>query len=102
MKGSFDYVNSATNRDILAKTYRSICLNRSWDFIRHNPVEQYIWSTDPIIFAIKLDVGEISDSTQFLWTMRQMKFIAQNGEKKFQEIYLKNNQKLKCICKRFT
>jgi len=91
--GKFDYVESTHTKEMLANAWQAINLTETWDFVRM-PIESFMLSRDDKIWVITAKMKELGyyghSGFSFGWTMRQMQFIAQHGEKKFREEYLKN------------
>ena len=93
--GKFDYV-SGISQLMLQNAYEAITLTNTWEFVRKD-IESFMLSKSPeikIITKKMIELGYCGHSGfSFGWTMRQMQFIAKNGEqeykKKFEEEKLK-------------
>ena len=97
VKGQFDY---ATNWDkkMLQTAYQAINILELWNFMKESPGENgFMWSDDKRINLIYNKIEELGykghSGCSFGCIMRDMQFIAQEGEKLFRQIYLQVKKK---------
>lgn len=87
--GEFKYIKSSHSRDMLQNAYKAITQTETWDFVKKD-IDSFMCSTNPEIWIITkkmVDLGyDAHSGFSFGWTMRQMQFIAKNGEKEFKKI----------------
>ena len=95
--GKFDYIKPASSdyKARLINAYQAITQTETWDFVKKD-CESFMFSNDPKIWVIsdkmtQLGYGTHSGSS-FGCTMRDMQYIAQNGEENFRDIYLRNSR----------
>ena len=93
ISGSFDYIEPFSTREILKNAYQSITLTETWDFVRKD-TESFMMSNSPEIKIITKKMFELGyyghSGSSFGWTMRQMQFIAKNGEQEYKKSYEEN------------
>jgi hypothetical protein len=93
--GKFDYIKpkSANYKKMLVNAYQAITQTETWNFVKQD-CESFMFSKDPKIWVISDKMVELGydghSGSSFGCTMRNMQYIAQNGEKKFMELYLRN------------
>ena len=90
--GNFEYVNDNSERLMLSNAWQAITMTENWNFVKQ-PIESFSWSNDPRINIISNKMVELGynehSGSSFGYTMRHMQFIAQNGEEKYIERYIK-------------
>jgi hypothetical protein len=93
ISGSFDYIESFSTREILKNAYQAITLTETWGFVRKD-IESFMMSNSPEIKIITKKMFELGyyghSGFSFGWTMRQMQFIAKNGEQEYKKSYEEN------------
>jgi len=93
--GKFEYVECTHTREMLANAWQAINLTETWDFVRM-PIESFMMSRDDRIWVITAKMENLGyyghSGFSFGWTLRQMQFIAQQGEARFRETYLVSQQ----------
>jgi len=91
--GEFLYVKEINSREMLRNAYSAISLTESWDFAKKD-IDSFMFSNDPRIDIISNKMCELGytghSGSSFGWTMRQMQYIAQNGENIYREEILLN------------
>ena len=80
--GEFKYIKSSHSRDMLQNAYKAITQTETWDFVKKD-IDSFMCSTNPEMGELGYDAHS---GFSFGWTMRQMQFIAKNGEKEFKKI----------------
>lgn len=91
--GKFDYIKpqSANYKKMLVNAYQAVTQTETWDFMKKD-CESFMLSQDPkvkVIYNKMKQLGYYGHSgCSFGCTMRDMQYIAQNGEKKFRDVYL--------------
>ena len=96
VKGTFDYIKpkDASYKEILINAYQAIMQTETWDLVRQ-PCESFMFSKDPRIAIICEKMAELGydghSGSSFGCIMRDMQYIAVNGEEKFRDVYLNNN-----------
>ena len=88
--GKFDYVKDKNTQEMLVTAWEAINLTETWDFMKQD-IYSYSLSSDPKVAIISDKICKLYDfhsGCSFGWTMRQMQFIAQNGEEKYMERYI--------------
>ena len=94
--GKFDYIKpeSANYKEMLVNAYQAITQTETWDFVKQD-CESFMFSNDPKIWVISNKMADLGydghSGSSFGCTMRDMQYIAQNGEKKFMEVYLRKS-----------
>jgi hypothetical protein len=94
VSGKFDYIktSSANYKAMLINAYQAVTQTETWDFLKKD-CESFMFSKDPKIWIIsdkmkQLGYGDHSGGS-FGCIMRDMQYIAQNGEEKFRDTYLR-------------
>ena len=86
--GEFKYIKSSHSRDMLQNAYKAITQTETWDFVKKD-IDSFMCSSSPEIWIITKKMGELGydahSGFSFGWTMRQMQFIAKNGEQEFKK-----------------
>jgi hypothetical protein len=87
--GEFKYINSKHSRNMLQNAYQAINQTETWNFVKKD-IESFSFSNTPEINRISDKMTELGyyghSGVSFGWTMRQMQFIAKNGEEAFKII----------------
>jgi len=87
--GEFKYVISNSSREMLQNAYQAINQTETWSFVR-NDIESFMRSGAPEIKLISKKMAQLGycghSGFSFGWTMRQMQFIAKNGEEEYKNI----------------
>ena len=90
--GKFDYITDLNYKEMLVNAYQAISQTETWDFVKQS-CKSFMFSDDSKIWIISKKMTELGycghSGASFGYTMRDMQYIAQNGEKKFMENYLK-------------
>lgn len=94
--GKFNYINDANTRKMLSTAYQAINILELWQLITENPGEYgFMFSDDQRVYQIYNKIEELGytghSGFSFAFSMRQIQFIAINGEKEFKKSYMKNN-----------
>lgn len=88
--GKFLYINSEHTRDMLQNAWTAITQLELWNYMKLD-TESYMFSCDPEIKLISkkmVDLGYDGHSgCSFGWTLRQMQYIARNGEEDYMNEY---------------
>ena len=105
--GQFLYINDLYSREMLINAWNAITELDLWNYMR-NEQYSYMLSNDKEIYIISRKMEELGynghSGFSFGWTMRQMQYIAQFGEKKYAETILYQIQEQlvnnidECIC----
>jgi hypothetical protein len=90
--GKFDYTTKY-DKPMLQTAYQAINILELWNFMKENPGQNgFMWSGDKRIDLIYNKIEELGykghSGCSFGSTMRDMQFIANNGEKLFRQEYL--------------
>jgi hypothetical protein len=87
--GEFKYINSKHSRNMLQNAYQAINQTETWNFVKKD-IESFSFSNTTEIKLISNKMTELGyyghSGVSFGWTMRQMQFIAKNGEEAFKII----------------
>ena len=92
--GKFDYIkaNHANYKKMLVNAYQAITQTETWSFLKQ-PTGSFMSSKDPRINLISEKMVELGydghSGSSFGCTMRDMQYIANNGEEKFRDNYLR-------------
>ena len=95
-KGTFEYVKDINTRDMLINCWQAITLTETWEFIKKDPGEYgFMGSNAPEIYTIHSKMEELPNQVghtgfSFTWTLRQMQYLANNGEESYKQLVLKN------------
>ena len=88
--GTFDYVTSKHEKDMLTNAFQAITETNLWDFMGKD-IHSYMFSSEKEVKKIGNKMIELGyglhSGASFGWTMRAMQFLAQNGERVFKEEY---------------
>ena len=90
--GEFKYISSYNDRVMMTNAWQAITLTETWDFVKQD-IDSFMFSLEPQISIISKKMEELGynghSGSSFGWVMRNMQYIAQHGEAKFHEEYLK-------------
>ena len=90
--GEFKYISSYNDRVMMTNAWQAITLTETWDFVKQD-IDSFMFSLEPQISIISKKMEELGynghSGSSFGWVMRNMQYIAQHGEAKFREEYLK-------------
>jgi len=94
--GRFEYVSDEYIRTILINAWQAITITEMWEFLSE-PIDNYTYSEDNrinIIINKMVELGYDGHSgSSFGCIMRNMQYIAHNGEENFKNNYYLNNIK---------
>jgi hypothetical protein len=83
IKGKFLYIKEMHTREMLVNAWNSITQLELWDYMKQDTYS-YMMSNDKEIDRITKKMEELGynchSGCSFEWTMRQIQYIAQNGE----------------------
>jgi hypothetical protein len=92
IKGQFMYVKDKNSREMLVNAWNAINQLELWNYMRRETYS-YMFSDDEEICKITLKMEELGynghSGFSFGWTMRQMQYIAKNGEETYMKEILK-------------
>lgn len=92
--GQFLYIKSDNCREMLQNAWTAITQLELWDYMKCD-TESYMLSCDPEIDIIHKKMEALGyfghSGSSFGWTLRQIQYIAQNGEANYMDSYLTNN-----------
>jgi len=92
--GAFDYIKNDSYKLMLVNAYQAVTQTESWDFVKQ-PIKSFMFSKDPkigIIMQKMIELGYHGHSgCSFGCIMRDMQYIAVNGEELFKDNYLRSN-----------
>jgi hypothetical protein len=92
IKGKFLYIKDLHTRKMLVNAWNSITQLELWEYMRQDRYS-YMWSNDKEIDRITKKMEELGynghSGCSFGWTMRQMQYIAKNGEETYMREILK-------------
>jgi hypothetical protein len=90
--GKFDYIRETSYKARLVNAFQAITQTETWHFVA-KPCESFMSSEDPLIWVITNKMEELGynchSGSSFGCTMRDMQYIAQNGEQAFKDVYLR-------------
>lgn len=94
-KGKFLYISDLSSREMLVNAWNAITELNLWDYMRQDTYS-YMLSNDNEINLISRKMEELGydghSGCSFGWTMRQMQYIAKNGEKTYADEYMNYNK----------
>ena len=96
VKGKFDYIKNkdANYKEMLVNAYQAITQTETWSFVKED-CDSFMFSKDSRIDLISNKMVELGygghSGSSFGCVMRDMQYIAQNGEEKFRDIYLRSS-----------
>lgn len=89
--GKFEYITDEFTRDMIKNAWQAITLTEMWGFISQD-IDNLSYSNDErfkLIFKKMEEIGYNGHSGfSFGCTIRNMQYIAKNGEDKFKELYI--------------
>ena len=87
--GEFKYIKNRNSREMIQNAYQAVNQTETWSFVKRD-IESFSFSNAPEIQRISYKMVQLGydghSGCSFGWTMRQMQFIAKNGEEKFKEM----------------
>lgn len=90
---NFEYITSNNEKEMLSSAFHAINLTENWTFMKR-PIESYQFSHHDEVKKIYNKIAEIGynghSGSSFGWTMRQMQYIAINGENAYKDFRLKS------------
>lgn len=88
--GTFEYVSNKWDREMLVNAWQAITQTNTWDFVKQD-IDSFMFSRDPRIDIISEKMEELGYSghsgCSFGCTMRNMQYLAKNGENKFKKMF---------------
>jgi hypothetical protein len=88
--GTFEYISDLNDRNMLINAWQAITLTNNWNFVAQD-IDSFTWSNNSHISDISRkmeDLGYYGHSgASFGFIMRNMQYLAQNGENKFIELF---------------
>jgi len=96
--GKFYYIHEKATRDMYVTAWQAINITENWSFVSH-PIDSFMFSSNPELHTIYEKIEELGyydhSGCSFGFIMREMQFIAKNGENEFKKLYEKNrNEKI--------
>ena len=95
IKGQFLYIESIHTREMLVNAWNAITQLELWNYMKKDTYS-FMLSNDKEIWIITKKMEELGydghSGASFGWTMRQIQYIAKNGEEKYMNDYLNNKQ----------
>lgn len=93
MASKFEYVKDNSTRDLLINAFDAISLTENWEFMKQD-IDSFISATNPKIREIttmmnSLPNGGLHSGASFGCIMREMQFLAKEGEAEHMKIYNK-------------
>jgi hypothetical protein len=94
--GAFDYIKSSDDsyKRMLVNAYQAITQTETWNFVKED-CKSFAFSNDPRVSLIIQKMEELGyyghSGGSFGFIMRDMQYIAKNGEEKFRVEYFKSN-----------
>jgi len=86
LEGQFLYINDLRTRNMLVNAWNAITELDLWNYMNQDTIS-YMWSDDPEICSIIQKMEQLGydghSGASFGWTMRQMQYIAKNGERQY-------------------
>lgn len=86
--GKFHYISNDSTRLMCENAWQAISETNLWNFVAED-ITSFMWSNDPRIDIIAEKMNELGYSghsgCSFGYTMRNMQYLAQNGEQTFKE-----------------
>lgn len=90
--GKFEYITNQINKKMLINAWNAITQLGLWDYMKKD-ICNYLFCKDKEIILISDKMFELGyrdhSGHSFGWIMRQMQYIAQNGEENYMKNYLK-------------
>ena len=86
--GKFEYIIDVHEKTMLTNAWQAITMTETWNFVKQ-PTESFMMSNDNRIWIITAKMEELGynghSGCSFGWTMRQMQYIARNGEENYKK-----------------
>jgi hypothetical protein len=90
--GEFNYINDKNYKIMLVTAWKAIDKLELWDFVKQD-IESFACSTDPRLRCILNEIEKLGydghSGVSFGLVMRNMQYIAKNGEEEFIKMVLK-------------
>ena len=91
-KGKFLYIDDAPSKKMHINAWTAISQLELWDYMKKD-IFSYVLSKDKEIVMISdkmVELGyDMHSGSSFGWIMRQMEYIAKNGEESYRQLYVK-------------
>jgi hypothetical protein len=91
-KGKFLYIDDSPSKKMHINAWNAISQLELWDYMKKD-VFSYMSSKDEEVSMIldkMVELGyDLHSGSSFGWIMRQMEYIAKNGEESYRQLYLK-------------
>jgi len=88
--GKFEYVTDYNDREMFINAWQAITQTNLWDFVRET-IDSFTWSEDKRLEVISEKMEELGydghSGTSFGSTMRNMQYLARNGENMFKKMF---------------
>lgn len=100
-EGTFLYVESNLERQMLINCWQAIEITENWVFMKTDPGKNgYIGSNANELNMITSKMEELPNNVghsgfTMVWTLRQMQYIARHGEAAYKQMYLDNKKPVK-------
>lgn len=101
IEGQFLYIIDIFTREMLVNAWNSITQLKLWDYMKKD-TDSFVFSNDNEIKLIMKKMVELGydehSGCSFGWTMRQIQYIAINGEKQFANEIIRQNMTKQLTC----
>jgi hypothetical protein len=91
--GKMEYIKNDYTREMCINAWQAITLTNNWHFV-FKDINSFMCSSNPQIFEISNKMEELGyyghSGSSFGITMRNMQFLAQNGEEEFKILFEKS------------
>lgn len=95
--GTFMYIRDLNTRNMLINAWNAIKELHLWEFVA-SPQVLYLGNDDPYLVSIKSKMYTLGYKTHteysFNWVMKQMQYIAENGEQEYMYEIIKQSKQL--------
>lgn len=92
--GKFEYVKDKHDRLMLSNAWQAITQTENWEFVAQS-IDSFMWSRDSRIDIISNKMSQLGydghSGCSFGITMRNMQFLAKNGEEEFKKMFDKTD-----------
>lgn len=93
--GNMEYIKNANTREMCTNAWKAITFSNNWDFVAQD-IDSFMFSNDPRIDEITEKMIEFGydghSGISFGCTMRNMRYLVQNGEDEFKKLFNKNTE----------
>ena len=89
--GKMDYILNINDKLMMTNAWQAITQTNNWDFVAED-IDSFMFSEDPRITQISIKMKELGyghSGCSFGCTMRNMQYLAQKGEDKFNQLFKK-------------